>query len=100
MRTERTGAAAKAGHDLLIHVIGWEATLEVGDDPSIVLEVDPTSHTGAVIAAINGLYLAEYAEAARCAEAALAISPGARKRNTCQMGKFHGMIASTQPMGS
>ena len=43
MRTGRTGAAAKAGHDLLIHVIGWEATLEVGDDPSIVLEVDPTS---------------------------------------------------------
>ena len=43
MRTGRTGAAAKAGHDLLIHVIGWEATLEVGDDASIVLEVDPTS---------------------------------------------------------
>ena len=43
MRTARTGAAAKAGHDLLIHVIGWEATLEVGDEPSIVLEVDPTS---------------------------------------------------------
>ena len=43
MRTRRTGAAAKAGHDLLIHVIGWEATLDVGDDPSIVLEVDPTS---------------------------------------------------------
>jgi Fe-Mn family superoxide dismutase len=43
VRTTRTGAAAKAGHDLLIHVIGWEATLEVGDDPSIVLEVDPTS---------------------------------------------------------
>ena len=29
-----------------------------------------------------------------------AIRPGARKRNTCQTGKFHGMIASTQPMGS
>ena len=46
MRTGRTGAAAKAGHDLLIHVIGWEATLEVGDDPaqaSIVLAADPTS---------------------------------------------------------
>ena len=43
MRTGRTGAAAKAGHDLLIHVIGWEATLEVDDDPSIVLDVDPTS---------------------------------------------------------
>jgi superoxide dismutase, Fe-Mn family len=46
VRTGRTGAAAKAGHDLLIHVIGWEATLEVGEDPaqtSIVLVVDPTS---------------------------------------------------------
>jgi polyisoprenoid-binding protein YceI len=46
VRTGRTGAAAKAGHDLLIHVIGWEATLEVGDDPaqaSIVLDADPTS---------------------------------------------------------
>jgi superoxide dismutase, Fe-Mn family len=43
VRTGRTGAAAKAGHDLLIHVIGWEATLEVGDQTSIVLEVDPTS---------------------------------------------------------
>ena len=46
MRTTRTGAAAKAGHDLLIHAIGWEATLEVGADPaqaSIALDVDPTS---------------------------------------------------------
>ena len=45
VRTGRTGAAAKAGHDLLIHVTGWRATLEVGDDDatSIVLEADPTS---------------------------------------------------------
>ena len=46
VRTTRTGAAAKAGHDLLIHVIGWEATLEVGADPAqanIALDVDPTS---------------------------------------------------------
>lgn len=46
VRTGRTGAAAKAGHDLLIHVIGWEATLEVGTGPaqtSIVLDADPTS---------------------------------------------------------
>ena len=28
-----------------------------------------------------------------------AISAGARKRNTCQSGKFHGITASTQPMG-
>ena len=46
VRTGRTGAAAKAGHDLLIHVGAWRATLEVGEDPaqtSIVLDVDPTS---------------------------------------------------------
>ena len=31
VRTGRTGAASKAGHDLLLHVTAWEATLEVGD---------------------------------------------------------------------
>jgi len=43
VRTGRTGAAAKAGHDLLIHVLGWEATFEVGEATSIALDVDPTS---------------------------------------------------------
>jgi polyisoprenoid-binding protein YceI len=46
VRTERTGAAAKAGHNLLIHVTAWEATLEIADDPaqtSIELTVDATS---------------------------------------------------------
>ena len=46
VRTGRTGAAAKAGHDLLIHATAWQATLEVGEDPeqtSIVLDVEPTS---------------------------------------------------------
>ena len=46
VRTERTGAAAKAGHDLLIHVTAWEATLEVGDDPAaarIELDADAAS---------------------------------------------------------
>jgi polyisoprenoid-binding protein YceI len=46
VRTGRTGAAAKAGHDLLIDVTAWEATLTVGDDPaatSIELEADATS---------------------------------------------------------
>ncbi len=28
-----------------------------------------------------------------------AIRAGAAKRNTCQKGKFHGMIASTGPIG-
>ena len=46
VRTGRTGAAAKAGHNLLIHVTAWQATLEVGEDPartSIVLDADATS---------------------------------------------------------
>jgi polyisoprenoid-binding protein YceI len=46
VRTARTGAAAKAGHDLLIHVTAWDATLEVAEDPaqtSIVLDADATS---------------------------------------------------------
>ena len=46
VRTKRTGAAAKAGHDLLIHVTAWEATLEVGDDAadtSVELSADGAS---------------------------------------------------------
>lgn len=34
VRTRRTGAASKAGHDLLIEVTSWSATLEIGDDPA------------------------------------------------------------------
>ena len=33
MHTSRGGAAAKAGHDLLIHVTAWQATLDVGEEP-------------------------------------------------------------------
>lgn len=46
VHTERTGAAAKAGHDLLIHVTSWEATVAVGDEPASIrleLSADPTS---------------------------------------------------------
>ncbi len=46
IRTGRRGAAARAGHDLLIHVTSWEATVEIGEDPSetsIVVEADATS---------------------------------------------------------
>jgi YceI-like domain len=32
VRTGRSGAAAKAGHDLLLHVTDWQATLEVAAD--------------------------------------------------------------------
>ncbi len=44
--TTRTGAAAAAGHNLLIHVTSWDATLEVGEDPadaSVVFQADATS---------------------------------------------------------
>ncbi len=34
VHTRRTGAAAKAGHDLELEVASWSATLEVADDPS------------------------------------------------------------------
>jgi polyisoprenoid-binding protein YceI len=44
VRTGRTGAVAKAGHDLLIQVTGWRATLDVADGrTSIELDADPTS---------------------------------------------------------
>ena len=46
MRTGRGGAAAKAGHDLLLHVTAWEATLEVGDGSaptSLALDADAAS---------------------------------------------------------
>ena len=34
VETGRTGAAAKAGHDLTIDVTSWEATLEIGGSPT------------------------------------------------------------------
>jgi YceI-like domain len=46
IRTGRTGAVAKAGHDLLLHVTVWRARVEIGEDPSgssISLEADPRS---------------------------------------------------------
>ncbi len=46
VRTKRGGAAAKAGHDLEIHVTAWKGTLEVGEDPdgtTIELAADATS---------------------------------------------------------
>jgi polyisoprenoid-binding protein YceI len=46
VRTRRGGAAAKAGHDLLIHVTSWKGTLEVGQDAqatSAELTADATS---------------------------------------------------------
>ncbi len=43
VKTGRSGAAAAAGHDLDIAVTSWEATLDVGDSPSLRLTADATS---------------------------------------------------------
>jgi polyisoprenoid-binding protein YceI len=42
VRTSRTGAVAKAGHDLLIHVTEWSATLDT-DGGSLALDADAAS---------------------------------------------------------
>jgi len=46
VKTGREGKAASAGHDLVIDVTSWEATLDVGEDPaqtSLELRADPSS---------------------------------------------------------
>lgn len=43
VETTRSGAAAKAGHDLVLEVGSWSATLEVGDSCSLELSADSTS---------------------------------------------------------
>ncbi|MGA2453331.1 MAG: YceI family protein [Solirubrobacteraceae bacterium] len=46
VRTGRSGAAAKAGHNLLIEVSSWEATLALGDDATetaLTVSVDSSS---------------------------------------------------------
>ena len=43
IRTARTGAASRAGHDLLIEVRSWEATLDTDADPALTLTADSRS---------------------------------------------------------
>jgi polyisoprenoid-binding protein YceI len=62
IETKRRGAAAKAGHDLVIEVRSWQATLEVSEDAnqsSLVLSADSGSMaviegTGGVMALTEG----------------------------------------------
>jgi len=44
VRTSREGAYASAGHDLVIEVASWDATLDVGDDFA-TLELAADSHS-------------------------------------------------------
>jgi polyisoprenoid-binding protein YceI len=43
VRTARTGAVAKAGHDLLVEVTAWSATVDAGKPASVELSADATS---------------------------------------------------------
>ncbi len=43
LKTGRSGAAAKAGHDLTIDVTAWQATVQVGEQIAMALEADATS---------------------------------------------------------
>src|SRR4051812_38866796 len=43
VRTGRSGAAAKAGHDLLIDVTAWSATIDAGERPTVALDADAPS---------------------------------------------------------
>src|SRR5215207_7685062 len=46
VKTYREGVAAKAGHDLIIDVTRWDATVEVADEPAgwtVELNADPRS---------------------------------------------------------
>jgi hypothetical protein len=43
VKTGKEGAASKAGHNLVLGVNSWEATVEGGDSPSIKLTADPSS---------------------------------------------------------
>ncbi|MBV9606149.1 MAG: YceI family protein [Solirubrobacterales bacterium] len=43
IRTGRTGGAAKAGHDLLIEVESWQATLDREAEPALTLTADSGS---------------------------------------------------------
>ncbi len=43
VRTKRTGAASKAGHDLLMEVTSWSATLDPDADPALTLTADSGS---------------------------------------------------------
>jgi polyisoprenoid-binding protein YceI len=43
VHTGKTGAAAKAGHDLTIEVTSWEAALRLGAEPTLALTADPRS---------------------------------------------------------
>ena len=43
VHTRKGGAAAKAGHDLVIEVTSWQGTLHLGDETTVMLRADARS---------------------------------------------------------
>jgi polyisoprenoid-binding protein YceI len=43
IKTGREGAAARAGHDLVLEATNWDGTVQVGDTAAVQLNVDPAS---------------------------------------------------------
>jgi polyisoprenoid-binding protein YceI len=41
IKTGREGAAARAGHDLVLEATNWDGTVQVGDTGAVQLNVDP-----------------------------------------------------------
>jgi polyisoprenoid-binding protein YceI len=48
VHTRKGGAAAKAGHNLLIEVTAWSGSLEVGDDPAAT-RIDLVADSGSLV---------------------------------------------------
>jgi YceI-like domain len=55
VRTYRTGAVAKAGHDLLLHVGDWRATVEVSDGRPTSLALEANGASFRVIDGTGGI---------------------------------------------
>jgi polyisoprenoid-binding protein YceI len=56
VKTGRKGAAAKAGHDLVIEVTSWRATLEVPEDPAqATISVTADSRSFRVLEGTGGM---------------------------------------------
>lgn len=55
VRTYREGVAAKAGHDLIIDVARWDATVEVSDDARWTIELNADPHSLQVREGLRGV---------------------------------------------
>lgn len=56
VKTYREGVAAKVGHDLVIAVTRWEATVEIADDPAAsTIELNADSRSLEVLEGVRGV---------------------------------------------